>query len=72
MDNLLLSLKIQVNNKIYVKDPETSSLGRKIIQESIILIDEMGFENFTLSTRERTLAGQAGVDAGSAALDKSE
>ena len=47
MNNLLLSLKIQVNDKIYVKDPETSSLGRKIIQESIILIDEIGFENFT-------------------------
>jgi len=47
MNNLLLSLKIQINDKIYVKDPETSSLGRKIIQESIILIDEIGFENFT-------------------------
>jgi AcrR family transcriptional regulator len=47
MKNLLLSLKIQVNDKIYVKDPETSSLGRKIIQESILLIDEIGFENFT-------------------------
>jgi len=42
-----LSLKIQINNNIFVKDPETSSLGRKIIQESIILIDEIGFENFT-------------------------
>jgi AcrR family transcriptional regulator len=47
MNNLLLSLKIQVNDKIYVKDPETSSLGRKIIQESINLIYEIGFENFT-------------------------
>lgn len=47
MDNLLLSLKIQVNDKIFVKDPETSSLGRRIIQESILLIDDIGFENFT-------------------------
>ncbi|MEM0541346.1 TetR/AcrR family transcriptional regulator [Flavobacterium sp. j3] len=47
MNHLLLSLKIQVNEKIYVKDPETSVLGRKIIQESIVLIDEIGFENFT-------------------------
>jgi len=47
MNNLLLSLKIQINDKIYVKDPETSSLGRKIIQESILLMDEIGFENFT-------------------------
>jgi AcrR family transcriptional regulator len=42
-----LSLKIQVNDKIYIKDPETSTLGRKIIEESIHLIDEVGFENFT-------------------------
>jgi AcrR family transcriptional regulator len=47
MNNLLLSLKIQVNDKIFVKDPETSSLGRRIIQESILLIDDIGFENFT-------------------------
>lgn len=61
MDNLLLSLKIQVNNKIYVKDPETSSLGRKIIQESIILIDEIGFENFTF----KKLGGRIGSNESS-------
>ncbi|MEO0046555.1 MAG: hypothetical protein RL705_1746, partial [Bacteroidota bacterium] len=47
MDSIFSNLKIQVNEKIYVKDPETSSLGKKIIQESIILIDEIGFEVFT-------------------------
>ncbi len=47
MNTILSNLKIQVNEKIYVKDPETSTLGKKIIQESIILIDEIGFELFT-------------------------
>ena len=47
MDAVLLNLKIQVNEKIYVKDPETSALGKKIIQQSILLIDEIGFDNFT-------------------------
>jgi AcrR family transcriptional regulator len=47
MDQILSNIKIQVNEKIYVKDPETSSLGKKIIQESILLIDEIGFDNFT-------------------------
>ncbi len=47
MQNLLASIKIQVNEKIYVKDPETSTLGKKIIQYSILLIDEIGFDNFT-------------------------
>lgn len=47
MENLLSNIKIQVNKKIYVKDPETSDLGKKIIQHSILLIDEIGFDNFT-------------------------
>lgn len=47
MQSLLSNLKIQVNEKTYVKDPETSVLGRKIIKESILLIDELGFDNFT-------------------------
>lgn len=47
MQNLLANIKIQVNPKIYVKDPETSTLGKKIIENSIVLIDEIGFDNFT-------------------------
>ncbi|MFV5694717.1 TetR/AcrR family transcriptional regulator [Flavobacterium sp. LB3P122] len=47
MNVILSNLKIQVNEKIYVKDPETSSLGKKIIEQSILLIDEIGFDNFT-------------------------
>lgn len=47
MNVILTNIKIQVNEKIYVKDPETSTLGKKIIQESIVLIDEVGFEVFT-------------------------
>lgn len=38
---------ISVHPKLYVKNPETSELGRKIIQHSILLIDEIGFEAFT-------------------------
>lgn len=47
MNSILSNIKIQVNEKIYVKDPETSTLGKKIIQESIVLIDEIGFDVFT-------------------------
>lgn len=47
MQNILSNIKIQVNPKIYVKDPETSVLGKKIIKESILLMDELGFDNFT-------------------------
>jgi len=41
------TIKIQVNEKIYVKDPETSVLGKNIIKQSIFLIEEIGFDNFT-------------------------
>ncbi|WP_298763925.1 TetR/AcrR family transcriptional regulator [uncultured Polaribacter sp.] len=47
MKSLLSSLKISVPDKIFLKDPETSVLGKKIIEHSILLIDEIGFENFT-------------------------
>ncbi|TDE29691.1 MULTISPECIES: TetR/AcrR family transcriptional regulator [Flavobacterium] len=47
MNTILSNLKIKVNEKIYVKDPETSPLGKKIVEKSILLIDEIGFDNFT-------------------------
>lgn len=47
MQDLLANIKIQVNPKTYVKDPETSDLGKKIILNSILLIDDIGFEEFT-------------------------
>ncbi|RXR29686.1 TetR/AcrR family transcriptional regulator [Flavobacterium piscinae] len=47
MKNILEGIKINISPKIYVKDPETSELGKKIIENSILLIDEIGFDNFT-------------------------
>ncbi len=47
MKRLLSNIKIQVNENIYQKDPETSDLGRKIIEHSILLIHKIGIENFT-------------------------
>lgn len=48
MTNDLIGLiQVQVNDKIYLKDPNTSELGKRIITHSIILIDEIGFEAFT-------------------------
>lgn len=47
MHTLLSNIKLQINPKVYIKDPETSVLGRRIVRESIVLIDEVGFDNFT-------------------------
>lgn len=46
MNNLSLNIRIKVNENLYLKDPESSELGMKIVSESIELIDEMGFESF--------------------------
>ncbi len=47
MKDLLANLSITVHHKTYKKDPETSELGKKIIEASIDLIHEIGFESFT-------------------------
>ena len=42
-----VGIKISLNEGLYLKDPQDSNLGRKIIKHSIVLIDEVGFEAFT-------------------------
>lgn len=41
------TIKIQVDKRLYLKDPESSELGLKIIKVGTKMIDEMGFEDFT-------------------------
>jgi AcrR family transcriptional regulator len=36
-----------VPDQIFIKDPESSDLGKRIIEHSILLIDELGFDSFT-------------------------
>ena len=47
MKSLLSKVSITVNDRIYLKDPESSELGLKILKGSIDMIDEMGLEAFT-------------------------
>ena len=47
MHNLLSNIKIAVPEKIYVKDPESSALGKRIIEHGILLINDLGFDSFT-------------------------
>jgi AcrR family transcriptional regulator len=42
-----IQLHIKMNEKLFLRDPEQSELGKKIIQHSIQLIDKNGFEAFT-------------------------
>ncbi len=45
MENI--NLNLQIKEKIYLKDPVTTELGRKILSNSITLIDELGLEIFS-------------------------
>ena len=47
MQDLFTSFSLQVNNRVYIKNPESSDLGRKIVESSINLIDKVGYEAFT-------------------------
>jgi AcrR family transcriptional regulator len=42
-----LSLKIKMNENLFIRNPEETELGKKIIQQSINLIHKIGFEAFT-------------------------
>lgn len=47
MDVLLKNLPIELSANLYLKDPETTDLGKRIVKYSIELIYELGFEQFT-------------------------
>jgi len=42
-----IGIKISLNDKLYLRDPQETTLGQNIIRHSILLIDEIGFEAFT-------------------------
>jgi len=49
-----ISIQFKLNDNLYLRDPQGTKLGKRIIQHGILLIDEIGFEDFTfkkLATR---------------------
>lgn len=40
-------LQLKISEKIFLRDPQETELGRRIISTSIAMIDEMGLESFT-------------------------
>lgn len=47
MKHLMQTIRILVNENVYIKDPESSDLGKRIVEHSILMVHEMGFERFT-------------------------
>ena len=42
-----MEIKFNLNKRLFLKDPQDSELGKKMIEHSIILFDKLGFEAFT-------------------------
>lgn len=43
----MTTLKLDMNSNLYLRDPQETELGRRILEVSIEMIDELGFEKFT-------------------------
>lgn len=48
-------VNVVVNKTLFIKDPESSALGREIINGSINLIHKIGFEAFTFKKLAKTI-----------------
>ncbi|MBK8489644.1 MAG: TetR/AcrR family transcriptional regulator [Saprospirales bacterium] len=53
---MAVSIQVKLNEKLYLRDPQDTRLGKQIIEQGILLIDEIGFESFTF----KKLAEQIG------------
>lgn len=47
MENLLNTMKMEVHDNLYLKEPFSSELGASIVQEGAMLIRDLGMEQFT-------------------------
>ncbi|OYU83952.1 MAG: TetR family transcriptional regulator [Flavobacterium sp. BFFFF2] len=57
-----LEVQMKVHPGLYVKDPETSTLGKKIIEHGLLLFDEVGYEAFTFKKLgERIASNESSV-----------
>ncbi len=57
-----MAIQFKLNEKLFLRDPQQTKLGRKLIQQSIILIDELGFERYTFKKlAERIQSTEASV-----------
>ena len=44
---MAIGIQITLNERLFLRNPQNTELGKKIIRHGILLIDEIGFEAFT-------------------------
>jgi AcrR family transcriptional regulator len=56
------SVQVRMNERLFLRNPETSELGRRIVRQGILMYDEIGFEEATfkklaerMSTKEASI-----------------
>lgn len=42
-----VEIRFQINEQLFLRDPQDSKLGRNILNQGILLLDELGLEEFT-------------------------
>ncbi|MBK9283268.1 MAG: TetR/AcrR family transcriptional regulator [Sphingobacteriaceae bacterium] len=52
---MMIDVKIKMNSHLFVKDPEQSELGRKIVTKGLELINSIGFEEFTFKKLAKSI-----------------
>ena len=50
-----IPIHIKISDTLYTKNPESSDLGKRIIEKSIEMINELGFERFTFKKLGRRI-----------------
>lgn len=59
---MAVAIQIRPNQRLYLRDPQDTKLGRNIIKYGILLVDEIGFEQFTFKKlAERIQSTEASV-----------
>lgn len=53
---MAIGIQISLNPKLYLRNPQETTLGKKIIREGIILIDEIGFEAFNFKKLAKAMS----------------
>lgn len=57
-----LHIQIKMNEALFLRDPQNSALGKKIIKQSIPLMNELGFEAFTFKKLAKAIGtSEAGI-----------
>jgi len=52
---MVIGIKFKLNQSLFLKDPQESKLGKKILQHSILMINEIGIESFNFKKLAREI-----------------